>query len=278
MDKAILNRLTILGHPHRMAVFRLLVRRYPDRLPAGEIGRALDLKPSTLSVYLAALCAAGLITQDRKGTSLRYRAEMSAAQGMVDYLFLDCCRGRPELCGPDLQAASPAKPDISGRKMNALFICTGNSARSVFAEAILRKEAGNVFFAFSAGTHPNSQLNPTTVAVLRANGHDPSALRPKHVSEFQHDTAPAMDFVITVCDQAANEECPAWHGQPINAHWGVPDPVKSQGSEAEKRQAFQQAYDQLRQQILTFAALPFHALGRASLQARVDDIKSLENG
>ncbi|SFN63678.1 transcriptional regulator, ArsR family [Roseovarius lutimaris] len=249
-------------------MFRLLVRRYPDQVPAGEIGRALDLKPSTLSVYLSALTAAGLIVQHRKGTSLMYRADMGGAEDLIEYLFQGCCNSRPDLC---LTRTGSQKSE----KYNVLFICTGNSARSIFAEAILTTVAGDRFNVYSAGTKPASTLNPVAVKMLDAKGHDISNLRAKHIAEFQTETAPVMDFVFTVCDQAANEDCPAWTGQPITAHWGLPDPVKATGSEAERYLAFQQAYGILKNRLSLFTALRPETLERAVLQARVDEI-SLE--
>ncbi|WP_300550040.1 helix-turn-helix domain-containing protein [Roseovarius sp.] len=274
MENMILSRLNVLGHPGRMAVFRLLMRRLPDAVPAGEIGRALDIKPSTLSVYLSALSTAGLVGQRRMSTSLLYSARPQAAGEIVDFLFNDCCRGRPETCASFAVPRQEGLPDMSDRKYNVLFICTGNSARSVFAETILRREAEDRFNVYSAGTRPHSELNPFALQVLRAKGHDTSGLRAKHISEFTGPDAPQMDFVFTVCDQAANEDCPAWEGQPISAHWGMPDPVRATGSQAQKSLAFQQAYGALRNRILAFAALPLAGLDRLSLQRAVDDIAS----
>ena len=161
---------------------------------------------------------------------------------------------------------------MADRKYNALFICEGNSARSIFAETILRDLAGDRFNAYSAGTKPFSELNPFALEVLESKGHDISALRSKHVDEFTRDDAPALDFVFTVCDRAANEGCPVWEGQPVTAHWGTRDPVKAEGTDAQKSLAFQQAYGTLRNRIMIFTALPFETLGRVSLQAAVDDI------
>lgn len=272
MEKAISSRLATLGHPHRLAIFRLLMRRYPDRLPAGEIAEVLDLKPSTLSAYLASLMQAGLVTQERAGTSLRYSIDTTEVRHTFDYLFHDCCRGRPELCAPIVPLFKADAVPASGRKYNVLFICTGNSARSIFAESILRSEAGDRFNAFSAGTHPYAEINPFAFDVLEARGHDISSLRAKNVAEFQGPDAPRMDFVFTVCDQAANEECAAWEGQPVSAHWGTPDPVEAEGTRVEKALAFQQAYAALRNRIRAFAALPVISLDRMSIQRAVDDI------
>ncbi|MDG4648200.1 helix-turn-helix domain-containing protein [Roseibacterium sp. SDUM158017] len=278
MENEIPSRLVALGHPQRLAVFRLLMRRFPDRVPAGELSDALGIKASTLSAYLSALMQAGLVTQERAGTSLRYSIAMPEVRRTFDYLLNDCCRGRPELCSP---LATPRRPEprIAPRgKFRVLFICTGNSARSIFAEAILRTEAGARFEAFSAGTRPAPEVNPFALAVLERQGHDTSALRTKTVAEFQTPGAPAFDFVFTVCNQAANEECPTWTGQPVSAHWGLPDPVKAEGTDAEKALAFRQAYGAMRNRILSFAALPLDALDRISLQQAVDDIGRATRG
>ena len=155
---------------------------------------------------------------------------------------------------------------------NVLFICSGNSARSIFAEALLRDLGKGKFNAYSAGTRPGTQLNPLALEVLARNGHDTSTLRSKHVSEFQEPGAPAMDFVFTVCDTAAAEECPPWPGQPITGHWGLPDPVKAAGTTAEKALVFAQTYGALRRWIEAFVELPIASLDRISLQAHVDRI------
>lgn len=265
MERMIPDRLTVLGHPQRLALFRLLMRRYPDHVPAGELAQALNLKASTLSSYLSALMQVGLVSQRRVATSLQYAVAIDAVQETVDYLLNDCCRGRVEAC--------PSRPGAPGpRKFRVLFICSGNSARSIMAESILRHEAGDRFEAFSAGTRPYSQLNPLVVDLLRRNGHDVTPLRAKHVSEFQRPDTPTFDFVFTVCDRAANEDCPAWPGQPVTAHWGLPDPVRAEGSEAERGLAFQRCFATLANRIRLFAALPFETLDRMSLQRAVDDL------
>lgn len=274
MEKEIPSRLQTLGHPNRLAIFRLLMRRYPDRVPAGELAEVLGFKASTLSAYLSALMQAGLVDQKREGTSLRYSVDMSIVQNTFDFLFNDCCRGRPDLCMP---AQPQGAATMADRKYTVLFICTGNSARSIFAETILREIAGDRFVVHSAGTRPYSELNPFALEVLRQKGHDTRSLRAKNVSEFQGEGAPALDFVFTVCDRAANEECPPWPGQPVSAHWGLPDPVKAEGTDAEKSLAFQQTYGAMRNRITSFAALPLDTLDRISLQHAVDDIGRVAN-
>ncbi len=276
MDKLIPDRLSTLGHPQRLAVFRLLMRRYPDRVPATELANALGLKPNTLSSYVSSLMQTGLISQERVGTSLRYAVDMEATQATIGFLLYDCCRGRPEICSPFSTDASHRIPEMTDQKFNILFICTGNSARSIFAEAILRDLAPDRFNVYSAGTKPKSDLNPFALEVLGHNGHDVSALRAKNIGEFQTEDAPALDFVFTVCDQAANEECPAWQGQTISAHWGLPDPVKVQGTDVEKSLAFRQTYGALRNRMTGFTALPIASLDRISLQKAVDDIGQIK--
>jgi arsenate reductase len=268
MEKEIPDQLSTLGHPQRLAIFRLLMRRYPDRVPAGEIASTLGVKASTMSTYLSALTRDQMVEQQRAGTSLLYAINMTTVQRLFGYLFSDCCRGRPDICMPFSTGTTP----MSDRKYNVLFICVGNSARSIFAESILRSAAGDRFIAYSAGTRPGTQLNPFAVQVLRDKGHDTSVLRSKDVSEFSRPDAPQFDFVFTVCDQAANEECPAWEGQPVSGHWGMPDPVKVEGTNAEKALTFQQAYGALKHRIEAFIALPIETLDRIALQKAVDDI------
>ncbi|MBY6141230.1 helix-turn-helix domain-containing protein [Leisingera daeponensis] len=272
METMIPLRLSVLGHPQRLSVFRLLMRRFPDRVPASEIGAALDVKSSTLSSYLSALMQAGLVTQAREGTWLYYQADMGGIRDTMEALFFDCCRGRPELCLPVRPGLQSEDSSMTDPRYNVLFICTGNSARSIFAETLLRSIGGDRFNVYSAGTKPSSELNPFAVETLRAKGHAVGSLRAKNVIEFTGSTAPKFDFVFTVCDQAANEECPAWEGQPISGHWGMPDPVKAEGSEAERSLAFQQAYGTLKNRIQAFSALPIAELDRISLQKAVDDI------
>ncbi|MFN3262270.1 MAG: metalloregulator ArsR/SmtB family transcription factor [Pikeienuella sp.] len=270
------DALSALAHPGRLAVFRLLARRAPGSVPAGEIAEALGLKPNTLSVHVAALARAGLATSRRDGRSILYAVDLERVGALLAFLVNDCCRGRPELCAP-LAAQALRRLDegtgiMTDRIFNVLFICTGNSARSIFAEAILAKEGAGRFRAFSAGTRPYSELNPEAVAVLKRLGHDISGLRSKNVEEFQQADSPKMDFVFTVCDSAANEECPPWPGQPITAHWGMPDPVKAVGTTAEKALAFTEAYRTLRHRMTGFLSLPVATLDRISLQKRLDAI------
>lgn len=269
-----IDALTALGHPGRLAVFRLLARRAPHGVRPAELIGALGLKPSTLSVYLAALDRAGLIAARRDGKSIYYSITLGEVAALVDFLVNDCCHGRPELCAPlaarSLRGLPGANQGASDRPLDVLFLCVGNSARSIFAEAILREIGGGRFRAFSAGTAPRSEPSPLALVVLSRQGHDLLGLRSKSVAEFREPAAPSFDFVFTLCDAAANEECPAWPGQPLAAHWGLPDPVEATGDAAERTRVFEETYRVLRQRLSSFVDLPFAALDRLSLQRRLD--------
>ncbi len=158
------------------------------------------------------------------------------------------------------------------RTYNVLFLCTGNSARSILAEAFLNAEGKGRFRAFSAGSFPKGSVNPFALALLKQIGFSTDDLRSKSWDEFAVAGAPKMDFVFTVCDQAAGETCPIWPGQPATAHWGIPDPAAVEGSDAEKMQAFREALRQLSNRIGVFIQLPFDKLNRIKLKARLDDI------
>src|ERR1700747_1265401 len=160
---------------------------------------------------------------------------------------------------------------MTDKVYNVLFLCTGNSARSVMAEAILNKLGAGHFRAYSAGSQPKGQVHPETLRLLAGLGYDTCGLRSKSWSAFANPGAPALDFVFTVCDSAAAETCPVWPGQPMTAHWGVPDPASVEGADAQ-RAAFRDAFLVLQRRIELFANLPVRSLDRMSLQARLDEI------
>jgi arsenate reductase (thioredoxin) len=155
---------------------------------------------------------------------------------------------------------------------NVLFLCTGNSARSILAECILNREGKGRFRAFSAGSQPKGQVHPFAIELLKKLNHPTAGLRSKDWEEFAAPGAPAMDFVFTVCDNAANEVCPVWPGQPMTAHWGLPDPATVDGTEAERHLAFADAYRMLLNRISIFTNLPMRSLDRLALQKRLDEI------
>ena len=155
---------------------------------------------------------------------------------------------------------------------NVLFLCTGNSARSIMAESILNREGSGKFRGFSAGSHPTGKVNLLALNLLRKLNYDVSRLRSKSWDEFAAPGAPKLDFVFTVCDDAANEVRPIWPGQPMTAHWGIPDPAKAEGTEAEKAFAFDDTMRMLTQRISIFVNLPIASLSKIALQERLDDI------
>ncbi len=270
MEKESFEQLSALAHPRRLAVFRLLMRRYPDAVPAGEIAEALSLPASSLSAALAQLRGAGLITQERLGTSLRYGADIKGAGALITYLAGECCRGRPEFCASLLPEVGES--DAGGGTRNVLFLCSGNSCRSIMAECLLRERAGDRFSVYSAGTMPRGEVDPRALRLLREKGHDVSGLSSKSPEFLRSVEAPRIDLAFTLCDHAANEDCPTWPGQPVTSHWGLPDPAAAEGSEEEISAAYQAVYDELASRIDQLASLPLESLGRSALQARVDDI------
>ena len=159
---------------------------------------------------------------------------------------------------------------------NVLFLCTGNSARSIMAEAILNKLGAGKFRAHSAGSQPKRQVHPETIRLLQSLGYDTSGFRSKSWNEFARPDAPSLDFAFTVCDNAAGETCPVWPGQPMTAHWGIPDPAEAKGNPAEIALAFKDAYRMLHQRIGIFTALPLRSLDQLSLQAKLKEIGHMQ--
>ena len=165
---------------------------------------------------------------------------------------------------------------MTAASYNVLFLCTGNTVRSILAESVLRSDGAGRFNAFSAGSHPKGVVNPFAFKVLAAHGYPAEGLRSKSWDEFAALGAPKMDFVFTVCDAAAGEACPIWPGQPMTAHWGIEDPAAVEGTDVEKERAFNQAFRSMRNRIVAFAALPLKSLDGVSLKARLRDIGRLE--
>lgn len=155
---------------------------------------------------------------------------------------------------------------------NVLFLCTGNSARSILAEAILNRAGAGKFKAYSAGSHPNGKVNPHALALLSRLNYSTQGLRSKSWDEFAGADAPQMDFVFTVCGDAADEVCPIWPGHPMTAHWGVPDPARVEGADAVVAAAFADTYRMLNERITAFVSLPLTSLNKLSLQQRLNDI------
>jgi len=161
---------------------------------------------------------------------------------------------------------------LKGKKYNVLVLCTGNSARSILGEVLFNVLGKGRFFAYSAGSRPGGRINPYALELLQQQGFDTKGLRSKSWDEFAVPGAPEIDFIFTVCDNAAGETCPIWPGEPASAHWGIPDPAAVEGDDAAKRAAFRKAYDQLAQRIQLFMGLPIEKLDKFSLKERLAEI------
>lgn len=164
------------------------------------------------------------------------------------------------------------------RTYTVLFLCTGNSARSIIAESLLNHNSGGKFVGYSAGSHPRGEVHPHALDLLLGKGHDIENLRSKSWDEFEVDDVPSMDFVFTVCDNAANEPCPVWPGRPVTAHWGLADPAGVEGTETEQRKAFERVYDLLKERIAAFQALPLDSLDSVELRERLEKIGGSGSG
>jgi arsenate reductase len=266
---------TALGQGTRLDLMRALLEAGPSGLAAGDIAQRLGVPPSTLSFHLRALEGAGLIAATRQGRSLIYAAQVARLRALLGFLAEACCDGRPELCG-DLHRLFESAPDGAARErrvFNVLFLCTRNSARSIMAEAILNRLGEGRFRAFSAGSAPapDGPL-PEVLSQLKALGHDVSALHSKSWSEFAGAGAPRMDFVITLCDILAGQACPDFGATTVTAAWPLPDPAKFAGSAAERATLLNELHAALHRRLGIFVSLPFAALDRMALKARLDEL------
>ncbi len=277
-----------LSHETRLDLFRLLAR--VGEMPAAALSGAVGIAPSALSFHLKDLHQAGLVESRRSGRQVLYSADYTALTALIAFLTDRCCEGRREHCLPASAPATPTlpiprtperMPEMSGATPNSdrvytvLFLCTGNSARSQMAESILRREGSGRFQVFSAGSHPRGYVDPVVLTLLRRHNYPTDALRSKGWEEFAGPKAPELDFVFTVCDKAAGEVCPVWPGQPMSAHWGVPDPTVVQGNDAEQALLTADVYRMLTARITVLCALPLAALDRLTLQRKLDQIGQL---
>ena len=260
----------------RLDVFRLLVRMGPQGMVAGELAAALDLPATNMSFHLKTLTQAGLVSSEQEGRYQRYRANMPLMRALIAYLTEECCTGLPEACGIPLRRndVSQTKPEfsMSDKTYNVLFLCSANSARSIIAEVVLNELGKGRFKAYSAGSQPSGAVHPLTLQVLQAQGYETGHLRSKSWEEFARPDAPKMDFVFTVCDQTAGEVCPTWPGQPLTAHWGFADPVKVEGSEQRRLDAFSLVQNQLVNRLRLFLSLPLEKLDRLAISQEIDRI------
>lgn len=275
MDKSdALLAFHALSQETRLDVFALLVKHEPEGLPAGEIARRLDVPQTTLSTHLGILARGGLITADRRGRSIIYRAELSGLSDLFGFLTVDCCGGVLPDCFSNVP--SRRKNGMTGRIYNVLFLCTGNTARSILAESILKKDGAGRFTAYSAGSQPKGAVNPFALKILEKAEYPTEGFRSKSWEEFAAPDAPIMDFVFTVCDNAAGEACPVWPGQPMTAHWGIEDPAAVEGTDLAKETAFVSAFRYLKNRISAFTVLPIASIDRMALTNRLREIGRLD--
>jgi protein-tyrosine-phosphatase/DNA-binding transcriptional ArsR family regulator len=258
----------------RLNALRLLLAAGPPGMAAGDLAARLALPPSTTSFHVAALERAGLTRSARQGRQIIHAARIAGLRKLFGFVTETCCGGRPELCDGLTRLLPPWQDEEHGMMgaFNVLFLCTHNSARSIMAEAILRKQGGERFRAFSAGSEPLDRPNPEVMAKLRALGHDVEGLRSKSWNEFSGPSAPPMDFVIILCDTPHGQVCPDFGGLAVSAAWPLPDPSKFAGSEVERAALLNELYASLRRRIDIFVSLPFASLGRAALRARLDEL------
>ncbi|MBL6080782.1 metalloregulator ArsR/SmtB family transcription factor [Belnapia sp. T18] len=263
-----------LGQESRLELLRALLEAGPSGLSAGAIGTALGIVPSTLSFHLRALEQVGLIRPTRQGRSLIYAVQVDRLRQTIAFLTESCCGGQPELCGALTLPMLASSPENSPMKpaFNVLFLCTRNSARSLMAEAVLRKLGGDRFRAYSAGSDPAPQPMPEVVEKLKTLGHDVSGIRSKSWQEFLHREAPRMDFVIALCDTLQGQNCPDFGDRAITASWPLPGPGKFEPGSSERVLLLNELYASLHRRIGIFTNLKFDALDRMSLRHQLDDL------
>lgn len=237
---------------------------------ASAIGEKLALSPATLSFHLAHLNRVGLIKGRQESRFIFYTANYEVMDDLLAFLTHNCCQGKNNCL-----SRSDSMKTLNERIFNVLFLCTGNSARSILAEGILNHIGKGRFSAFSAGSHPAGSINPFALEILKQQGVPTAELRSKNWDEFSNSDAPHLDFVITVCDKAAGEICPVWPGQPMTAHWGIEDPAAVVGDDEMKRRAIAKAFREMSTRISLFTSLPLQKLDAMSLKRELDAIGKL---
>jgi protein-tyrosine-phosphatase/DNA-binding transcriptional ArsR family regulator len=263
-----------LSQETRLDLMRLLMSESPNGLPASDIANRLGVPASTLSFHLAALERAGLTYSTRHGRQIVHAARIAGVRQLLGFLTETCCGGRPEICGELSRFLPPLPEEKQGMTpaFNVLFLCTHNAARSIMAEAILRKCGGDRFRAYSAGSDPLAAPYPEVIEKLRAFGHDTATLRSKSWHEFTGPDAPRMDFVLTLCDTLREQACPEFDKLAVTGAWPLPDPAKFHGSTAERATMLNEVYGGLRRRIEIFISLPFTSLDRMAMKKRLDEI------
>jgi ArsR family transcriptional regulator, arsenate/arsenite/antimonite-responsive transcriptional repressor / arsenate reductase (thioredoxin) len=265
-----------LGQATRVDLLRALLAAGPSGLAAGEIAARLGVPASTLSFHLRALDQAGLVAATRQGRSLIYAVQVARLRALLAFLAEACCGGEPVRCGDlgrMLDTLTRENDTMQPPTFNVLFLCPHNSARSIMAEALLKKLAPGRFAAWSAGSDPSpTGPLPEVMQLLKALGHDVSGLRSKSWGEFIGPVAPRMDFVITLCDTLDGQACPDFGTTTITGAWPLPDPAKFGGSVAERATLLNEVYAGLHRRLEAFTSLPIGSLDRMALKARLDEL------
>lgn len=274
--------LGALAQETRLQLFKLLMRAGPDGTTPAALAAQLNLHGATLSFHLRHLERAGLVRSWRAGRQVVYAVDVPGTRKLLSFLTEECCGGRPDICDDLLPstAAQARGEDAwmetmspqSHQAYNVLFLCTGNSARSIMAECALRRYGIGKFNAYSAGSQPRGELHPMTVKLLKNLNYKTDDLRSKSWDEFARPDSPKLDFVFTVCDQAAAETCPVWPGQPMTAHWGVEDPAMATGDDDDIYRVFKRVYFELENRCKIFSSLRIEGLDRLSLTHRLESI------
>ncbi len=241
-DSEAVKLLSSLASPVRLAIFRRLVAAGVHGRVAGELAQDVGQTPANLSFHLRDLTHAGLLSVEQEGRFQRYRVVIDLMQALLRHLSEHCCGGQPQQCWPGF--GSPSSRIAS---MQVLFLCTGNSCRSILAEAVFNHLAPPGWHAMSAGSHPLGQVHPRALALLEREGIATAGLHSKSWDEL-----PPPDLLVTVCARAAGEACPVYLGQALRVHWGVEDPAQVEGDTAQIEAAFQHAYTVLRRRIEAF--------------------------
>lgn len=281
-EAQVVRALGALAQETRLRLFRLLVVAGPTGLTPGSMADSLGASATVLSFHLKELHAAGLVQVQRQGRYQIYRAAITPMNELLSYLTAHCCQGQPCIDTPLLVCASCETSETTKETLtmsdkqvyNVLFICTHNSARSIMAEALLNQLGGGKFRAYSAGSRPSSQVHPQALALLQRHKIPTEGLYSKDWEVFAQPDAPKMDFVLTVCDQAAGEVCPVWPGQPMSAHWGMQDPASVKSSPDNLDKAFSEVFRVLHRRISLFLSLPLPKLDQLSLQKELRQIGS----
>ena len=259
--------LAALAQESRLSVFRLLVEAGSAGMAAGKIAESLGMAPSSLSFHLKELTHAGMASARQEGRFIIYKANFAKAAELVAFLSENCCGGQPCDLSCNARVSAPGVAmSAAGKVFNVLILCTGNSARSIMAEALVNAMGQGRFRAFSAGSQPTGKVNPYAIEKLHSIQYPTDSLRSKSWDEFAAPGAPQMDFIITVCDNAAGEVCPLWPGQPVSAHWGFEDPAAVQGSDEDKRRAFDKVFRLMLNRVRLLVNLPLDALDQVARQ------------